>query len=188
MVVDNSTARRPSGLVAMSLAELPAVQKNDMVISLAALLLEDGGSSLTAENLTDVVKATGNEVPSYYPTLFASFLEKSEEGCACGSEESGGGRRRGDRHGRGHGHVRWRRRGWRGLLNSVPCSGAELLPHRQTASWDGNVMLTVVARHAISFFVGEDGVCPSAQDSSLSPIVLGGESNESVAARRSDCG
>lgn len=27
----------------MSLAELPAAQKNDMIVSLAALLLEDGG-------------------------------------------------------------------------------------------------------------------------------------------------
>lgn len=29
----------------MSLTELPAAQKNDMVVSLAALLLEDGGES-----------------------------------------------------------------------------------------------------------------------------------------------
>ncbi|CAN0391593.1 unnamed protein product, partial [Ectocarpus sp. 13 AM-2016] len=54
----------------MSLSELPAPQKNDMVVSLAALLLEDAGSVLTAENISAVVAATKNEVPAYYPTLF----------------------------------------------------------------------------------------------------------------------
>ncbi|CAN0206478.1 unnamed protein product, partial [Hapterophycus canaliculatus] len=61
----------------MSLSELPATQKNDMVVSLAALLLEDAGSELSAENLSAVAAATKNELPGYYPALFAAMLEKS---------------------------------------------------------------------------------------------------------------
>lgn len=54
------------------------------------------GSALTAENLSDVVKATGNEIPSYYPTLFAAFLEKSG-GCAEFCKMSAGGTLKGRR-------------------------------------------------------------------------------------------
>ena len=43
----------------MSLAELPAVQKNDMVISLAALLLEDGGKDDQAEGVDPVARIAG---------------------------------------------------------------------------------------------------------------------------------
>lgn len=49
------------------------------------------GSVLTAENISAVVKATGNEVPAYYPTLFASMLEKSG-GCAQFCKMSAGGK------------------------------------------------------------------------------------------------
>lgn len=49
------------------------------------------GSALTAENLTAVVKATGNDVPAYYPTLFAAYLEKSE-GCEKFCKLGGGGK------------------------------------------------------------------------------------------------
>lgn len=49
------------------------------------------GSALTAENLTAVVKATGNDVPAYYPTLFAAYLEKSG-GCDKFCKLGGGGK------------------------------------------------------------------------------------------------
>eukprot|EP00903_Cladosiphon_okamuranus_P014787 g13699.t1 len=75
----------------MSLSELPPNQKNDLVVSLAALLLEDAGSVLTAENISAVVAATKNEVPAYYPTLFAAMLEKSD-GCAQFCQMSAGDR------------------------------------------------------------------------------------------------
>lgn len=48
------------------------------------------GSVLTAENISAVVAATKNEVPAYYPTLFAAMLEKSE-GCAMFCKMSAGG-------------------------------------------------------------------------------------------------
>lgn len=50
------------------------------------------GSVLTAENISAVVAATKNEVPAYYPTLFAAMLEKSD-GCAQFCKMSAGGKR-----------------------------------------------------------------------------------------------
>ena len=47
---------------------------------------------LTAENISAVVAATKNEVPAYYPTLFAAMLEKSD-GCALFCKMSAGGKR-----------------------------------------------------------------------------------------------
>lgn len=51
----------------------------------------DSGSVLSAENITSVVTATKNEVPAYYPTLFAAMLEKSD-GCAQFCKMSAGGK------------------------------------------------------------------------------------------------
>jgi hypothetical protein len=50
------------------------------------------GVALTAENLEAAVTASGNKVESYWTSLFASFLEKSE-GVEkfCGKPGSGGG-------------------------------------------------------------------------------------------------
>lgn len=51
--------------------------KDQLVVSLAALLLSDCGADISAENIDAVVQASGNAVPAYYPTLFASFIEKA---------------------------------------------------------------------------------------------------------------
>lgn len=48
-----------------------------LVASLAALVLSDSGSEITAENITSVVEASGNKVPAYYAPLFASMIEKA---------------------------------------------------------------------------------------------------------------
>jgi large subunit ribosomal protein LP1 len=48
-----------------------------MVTGLAALVCHDGAQEVSAENLTAIIKASGNEVPSYYPTLYASYIEKA---------------------------------------------------------------------------------------------------------------
>lgn len=61
---------------------MPVSYPVKIIDSTSAVYFIDGpGSVLTAENITSVVKATGNDVPAYYPTLFASMLEKSD-GCA----------------------------------------------------------------------------------------------------------
>eukprot|EP00624_Nannochloropsis_granulata_P007515 evm.model.NODE_8241_length_3392_cov_20.112324.2 len=61
----------------MSLAELSPAQKEEMVISLSALLLQDSGVDMSAENLEAVIKASGNTVAAYYPAFFASMIEKA---------------------------------------------------------------------------------------------------------------
>lgn len=48
-----------------------------LVASLAALVLSDSGSEITAENITSVIEASGNKVPAYYAPLFASMIEKA---------------------------------------------------------------------------------------------------------------
>jgi len=53
------------------------VEKEQLVISMAALLLSDCGTELSAENLSSVITASNNSVPTYYPALFAGFFEKS---------------------------------------------------------------------------------------------------------------
>ncbi|CAM9837839.1 unnamed protein product [Chrysoparadoxa australica] len=75
-----------------SIAELSEAQKAELAVSLAALLCEDGEVEITADNLNSVLKASGNTIPAYWTTLFASMLEKSE-GCAkfLGGPGSGGG-------------------------------------------------------------------------------------------------
>ncbi|TFJ82135.1 hypothetical protein NSK_006464 [Nannochloropsis salina CCMP1776] len=61
----------------MSLAELSPAQKEEMVLSLSALLLQDSGVDMSAENLDAVIKASGNTVAAYYPALYASLIEKA---------------------------------------------------------------------------------------------------------------
>eukprot|EP00601_Ochromonadales_sp_CCMP2298_P000756 CAMPEP_0173183534 /NCGR_PEP_ID=MMETSP1141-20130122/8446_1 /TAXON_ID=483371 /ORGANISM="non described non described, Strain CCMP2298" /LENGTH=121 /DNA_ID=CAMNT_0014106749 /DNA_START=35 /DNA_END=400 /DNA_ORIENTATION=+ len=53
------------------------VDKDQLVISLAAILLTDSKADITAESLDAVVSASGNSVPAYYSTLYAKYIEKS---------------------------------------------------------------------------------------------------------------
>jgi hypothetical protein len=68
--------------------------KDQLVISLAAILLSDSKADITAESLTAVVAASGNSVPSYYSTLYATYIEKSggiDKFCAGPGSGGGGG-------------------------------------------------------------------------------------------------
>ena len=51
--------------------------KDQLVMSLSALVLSDSGIDISADNLSAVAKASGNTTNSYFPTLFASLIEKS---------------------------------------------------------------------------------------------------------------
>ena len=44
----------------MSLADLSAQQKEELVVSLSALLLNDSGSDMSAENIEAVIKVGSN--------------------------------------------------------------------------------------------------------------------------------
>ncbi len=49
-------------------------EKDSLVAGLAALVCAE---NCTSDNLNAVITASGNTVPAYYPTLFASFVEKA---------------------------------------------------------------------------------------------------------------
>jgi len=55
--------------------ELSDSEKNDLVVSLAALVLADGKASLTAENLTALASGSGNKLPAAMAEVFAKVLE-----------------------------------------------------------------------------------------------------------------
>lgn len=57
--------------------ESQGAQKDQFVVGLAALLLKDVNAEINAESIQAVVDASKNTVPAYYPTLFASFIEKA---------------------------------------------------------------------------------------------------------------
>merc|ERR1711878_248350 len=52
-----------------------AVEKDQLVCTYAALLLHDGGLDIDDKKLSQVIKASGNTVESYWPGLFAKALK-----------------------------------------------------------------------------------------------------------------
>ena len=44
----------------------------------AGLLLFDDGAEITAEKINKIIKASGNEVDSYYPEFFAGYLKDAD--------------------------------------------------------------------------------------------------------------
>ena len=67
----------------MSLAEqleLSPAAKQEMIVSLATLVLFDGGAETTAENISAVIKGTGNEVDAYWPGLFSKLCSGKDIG------------------------------------------------------------------------------------------------------------
>lgn len=74
--------------------QVDGADKDQLVVSLAALLLSDCGVEITAEAIDTVVSSSGNTVPSYYSALFASFIGKAG-GCdkfMAGPSSGGGGK------------------------------------------------------------------------------------------------
>lgn len=49
-------------------------EKHALAVTYAALILHDGNTDITADNLKTVVKAAGIEVPEYFPKLWAKGL------------------------------------------------------------------------------------------------------------------
>ena len=49
---------------------------DEACVTYAALILNDAGIDITGDKLAEVVKASGNEVEAYWPTLFAGILDK----------------------------------------------------------------------------------------------------------------
>eukprot|EP00549_Striatella_unipunctata_P024578 CAMPEP_0118693828 /NCGR_PEP_ID=MMETSP0800-20121206/12142_1 /TAXON_ID=210618 ORGANISM="Striatella unipunctata, Strain CCMP2910" /NCGR_SAMPLE_ID=MMETSP0800 /ASSEMBLY_ACC=CAM_ASM_000638 /LENGTH=126 /DNA_ID=CAMNT_0006592141 /DNA_START=174 /DNA_END=554 /DNA_ORIENTATION=+ len=77
-----------------SLTDLTDAQKEDLVISLSALVLGSAGGAEEAsgEKLQAIAKASGNEVSDSLAALFASVLTKAGGiDSFCGAPGSGGG-------------------------------------------------------------------------------------------------
>lgn len=61
----------------MSELSYTGFDKDQLVISLAALICADGKVDITAENLNAVVASSGNTIAPYWAPLFASTIEKA---------------------------------------------------------------------------------------------------------------
>lgn len=58
------------------ISELSKASKDEMVTTLAALLLHDAGAEVTGDKIAEVISASGNDVEKYWPALFAGLLSK----------------------------------------------------------------------------------------------------------------
>lgn len=55
--------------------QLTKQQHDELCVTYAALLLHDGGAEITAEKLIRVIQSSGNQVESYWPSMFAKMLQ-----------------------------------------------------------------------------------------------------------------
>jgi large subunit ribosomal protein LP1 len=59
----------------VQVSALSKAQKDELVCTYAALLLNDGELEITEEKLNKVISASGNSVEGYWPGLFAKALK-----------------------------------------------------------------------------------------------------------------
>ena len=59
----------------VAVSALSKTQKDELVVTYAALLLHDGELEITEEKLNKVISASGNSVEGYWPGLFAKALK-----------------------------------------------------------------------------------------------------------------
>ena len=64
-------------MASVETSKLSKADHDELVCSYAALMLHDDGLEITAEKLSKVIKASGNEVDSYWPGLFAKALKSA---------------------------------------------------------------------------------------------------------------
>jgi len=50
-------------------------EKQELLVTYAALILNDDGAPINADNINALIKAAGASVEPYWPKLFASLLE-----------------------------------------------------------------------------------------------------------------
>merc|ERR1711865_276468 len=61
-------------------SKLPKADHDELACTYAALMLHDDGLEITAEKLSKVIKASGNDVEPYWPMLFAKALKGQDVG------------------------------------------------------------------------------------------------------------
>ena len=59
-------------------ADLSKTEHDELTCAYAALLLQDSEQEISADSLNKVIKASGNEVESYWPGLFAKALSGTD--------------------------------------------------------------------------------------------------------------
>merc|ERR1712124_166726 len=64
-------------MASVEAAKLSKADHDELCCSYAALMLHDDGVEITAEKLSKVIKASGNEVEPYWPMLFAKALKSA---------------------------------------------------------------------------------------------------------------
>merc|ERR1711990_637709 len=62
-------------MASVEAGSLSKADHDELCCSYAALMLHDDGVEITAEKLSKVIKASGNEVEPYWPMLFAKALK-----------------------------------------------------------------------------------------------------------------
>merc|ERR1711988_1026990 len=67
-------------MASVELSKLSKTDKDELCVSYAALMLHDDGVEISAEKLTKIIKASGNEVEPYWPMLFAKALKTANIG------------------------------------------------------------------------------------------------------------
>ncbi|PHJ24206.1 60s acidic ribosomal protein [Cystoisospora suis] len=87
-----------STMAAVATASIPEAQKQELLCTYAALILNDDKLDITAENISKLITASGNSVEPYMPTLFARALQGQNIGqlltnagsCAAAAPAAGG--------------------------------------------------------------------------------------------------
>ena len=80
--------------MATSLTTLEGAKKEEMLSSLAALVVGDAGGEITAESLTAVIEASGNTASPVFTALFAKVIAAAggtDKFCASPGGGGGGG-------------------------------------------------------------------------------------------------
>ena len=62
-------------MASVAVENLSKAEHDELCCAYSALLLEDGGVEITADNLLKIIKASGNQVEGYWPSMFANALK-----------------------------------------------------------------------------------------------------------------
>eukprot|EP00397_Hematodinium_sp_SG-2012_P060950 GEMP01080038.1.p2 GENE.GEMP01080038.1~~GEMP01080038.1.p2 ORF type:complete len:132 (+),score=47.07 GEMP01080038.1:48-398(+) len=61
-------------MAAVPVSQLTDEQKDELCCTYAALILRDDEAEITSENIQKLIKASGNSVEAYWPSLFSRLL------------------------------------------------------------------------------------------------------------------
>merc|ERR1719375_2453093 len=71
-------AEKTSAMASVAPSEIPSAQKDEMLMTYAAMIMADSGVDMTAANMEKVIKAAGGKVDSFLPKIFCKMLEGKE--------------------------------------------------------------------------------------------------------------